>query len=55
MILKRYILGTFENLQVPTTKLDFSCDTKVDAKDYLILKRYILGTLAELPPESAWD
>lgn len=44
-ILKRYILGSIEKLDVPEQAADLNEDGSVNSTDYALLKRYILGTI----------
>ena len=44
MMLKRYVLGTYDLSQKGWYRADVNYDGKVDAKDYFILKREVLGT-----------
>ena len=44
MMLKRYVLGTYEMWQKGWYRSDVNYDGDVDAKDYMILKRAVMGT-----------
>ncbi len=44
MMLKRYVLGTYELSQKAWYRSDVNFDGDVDATDYMILKRMVLGT-----------
>ena len=44
MMLKRYVLGTFELTQKGWYRSDMNYDGTVDAADYMVLKRMVLGT-----------
>lgn len=44
MMLKRYVLGTFELSQKGWYRSDMNYDGTVDAADYMVLKRMVLGT-----------
>lgn len=53
MMLKRYVLGTFELSVIQTSCADINLDGTVDSKDYMMLKRVATGTY-ELPKPD-WD
>ena len=44
MLLKRYVLGTFDLSAAELDAADLDSDQIVDAKDYMLLKRLVLGT-----------
>ena len=51
MMLKRYVLGTYELWQKAWYRSDLNYDGEVNAKDYMILKREVTGTY-DRPRES---